>query len=101
VSSAAQPPARRPFLTLTITPIDIEVDDCIVTILEVAKLKLPWEQYQASVQVKCKDVVSRVFQVDFKDKEELKQKLLTEVAKFKYALLVYGKQELKARGIVL
>ena len=92
---------RAPILTLTITPVDIEVDDCTVTILEVAKLRLPWEQYQASVQVKCKDAVSRVFQVDFKDKEELKQKLETEVAKFKYILLLYSKTDLKARGIIL
>ena len=92
---------RRPFITLTITPVDVEVDDCVVTILEVAKLKLPWEEYQASVQIKCGNTVSRVFQISFRDKEELKQKMITEVAKLKYLLLLHSKDELKTMGVLL
>ena len=94
-------PARGPILTLTITPVDIEIEDCRVTILEVARLKLWWEQYHASVQVRCGDVLSRVFHLDFKNTEELRQKLVTEVTKLKYMLLLYSKSELKQRGIIL
>ena len=80
-------------------PMDVEVDGCIATILEVAKL--PLGEYQASVQVRYRDVLTRVFQVVYKDGRELAMKLRTEIAKLKWALMLYGKEELRRRGIIL
>jgi len=91
----------KPFLTLIIPPFDVEVDGCTVTVLEVTKLNLPWEEFQASCQIKYKDTTSRIFQVSYKDSNELKQKLKTEIAKFKYALFLLGKEELKRRGLAI
>jgi len=99
--SAVTVSPKKTSISLFITPLDVEVDGAIVTILEVAKLQLPWEEYQASCQVKYKDVISRVFQVSYKDSNELKQKLKTEVAKFKYAYFLLGREELKRRGIAI
>jgi hypothetical protein len=96
---------KAPVINLVLTPVEIDVDDCIATILEVSKLKLPWIEYQASVQVKCrvegKEVTSQVFQVSFTDSDDLKRKLLIEVSKFKYNIFLYGVDELKKRGIIL
>jgi hypothetical protein len=92
---------REPFLTLTITPIEIEVENCILTILEVSKYKLPWDLYQASCQVKCGDYMSKIFQIDFTDKDDLKRKILIEISKFKYLIFMYGREELKRRGIIM
>lgn len=92
-------PARKPFLTLTITPVDVEVEGCTATILEASKLRLPWEEYQVSVRIKCGSVSSRVFQISYRSTEELKQKLVSETAKFKYLLLLYSAAELKALGV--
>ena len=96
---------KTPVINLVLTPVEIDVDDCIATILETSKLKLPWVEYQASVQVKCraegKEVTSQVFQVSFTDSDDLKRKLLIEVSKFKYNIFLYGVDELKKRGIIL
>jgi hypothetical protein len=96
---------RRPVQTLTITPIEIEVDKCIVTILEVAKLPMSWMEpgyvYQASCQVRCGDVISQVFTITYRDASELKSKLQVEVTKFRYMIFLYGSRELKARGLAI
>ncbi len=96
---------RRPVQTLTITPIEIEVDKCIVTILEVAKLPMSWVEpgyvYQASCQVRCGDVISQVFTITYRDASELKSKLQVEVTKFRYMIFLYGSRELKARGLAV
>ena len=91
---------KKPILELIITPMEIEVEDCEVTVLEVTKLPLPWEEYQASIQIKTDNVTSKIFQVTFKDKDELKRKLVMETTKFKYALILYGEKELRNRGII-
>jgi hypothetical protein len=96
---------RGPVLTFVITPVEIDVEDCVATILEVTKLKLPWTEYQASVQLRCrqdgKEAVSRVFQISFTDSEDLKRKLIIEKTKFKYNLFLLGVDELRRRGIIL
>jgi len=95
---------RPPVINLVITPIEIDVEDCVATILEVAKLKLPWTEYQASVQLRCrqngKEAITRVFQISFTDSEDLKRKLIMEVTKFKYNIFLLGVDELRRRGII-
>jgi hypothetical protein len=91
----------KPFLSLILPPFDVEIDGCTVTVLEVAKLSLPWEEFQASCQLKYKNIVSRIFQVSYKNSEELKQKLKTEIAKFKFALMSMGVEEMRKRGLIL
>jgi hypothetical protein len=96
---------RGPVLTFVITPVEIDVEDCVATILEVTKLKLPWTEYQASVQLRCREggreAVSRVFQVSFTNSEDLKRKLIIEKTKFKYNIFLLGVDELRRRGIIL
>lgn len=93
--------AKIPILNLVVLPVEVEVEGCIATILEVAKLPLPWEEYQASVQVRCGNATSRVFQISYKNSEELKRKLVYEVTKFRYIIFLYGAEELRKRGIVV
>ncbi|MCQ5337270.1 MAG: hypothetical protein NO475_03635 [Candidatus Methanomethylicia archaeon] len=92
---------KAPILKLTITPVDIEIEDSIVTVLEVTKLNLPWEEYIASIQIKYKNAVSRIFNITFKNSDDLKQKLITEVMKFKYTFFLFSSDELKRRGIII
>jgi ribosomal protein S8 len=77
----------------------------LATILEVTKLKLPWTEYRASVQLRCredgKEAISRVFQISFTGSEDLKRKLIIEKTKFKYTLFLLGVDELKRRGVAL
>jgi hypothetical protein len=95
---------RTPVINVVITPVEIDVEDCVATILEVSKLRLPWTEYQASVQLRCrqdgKEALSRVFQISFTDSEDLKRKLVIEATKFKYNLFLLGADELRRRGII-
>ena len=92
--------AKSPILNLVVLPVEVEVEGCTATILEVAKLSLPWEQYSASVQIKCGNATTRVFPIVYRDSQELKRKLVYEVTKLKYALFLYGVEELRKRGVV-
>jgi cobalamin biosynthesis protein CbiG len=96
---------RSPVVNLTITPVEVEVEGCLATVLEVARLPLPWTEYLASVQVRCdyngREAISQVFQVHFKDSDELKRKLTIEVTKFRYHLFLMGLDELKKRGLTV
>ena len=96
---AEQQRQPKPEIELWLLPIDIEVEGCTATLLEATKM--PISGYQASVQVRCGDATSRVFQVVYRDGKELAKKLAVEVAKFKYALVVYGREELRRRGVAL
>ena len=96
---AEQQKQPKPEVELWLLPIDIEVEGCIASLLEATKM--PLSGYQMSVQVRCRDAVSRVFQVTYRDGKELAKKLSVEVAKFKYVLMLYGREELRRRGIVL
>jgi len=91
--------SKQPALNLYILPLDVEIEECIATILEVSKH--PFETYQASVQVKCGDAVSNIFHIEYKDGKELRRKLEVEVSKFKYVLFLYGKDELRRRKIII
>jgi hypothetical protein len=95
--SAQQFGPRR--IDITVLPVDIEVDGCIVTILEASKLKLPWDEFQVSCQVRCQNVQSQIFHIMYRTPKELAQKLKTEIAKFKYMLWLLGENELVRRGI--
>ncbi len=85
---------------ITVLPVDVEVDGCIVTILEASKLKLPWEEFQVSCQARCMNIQSQIFHITYKTPKELAQKLKTEIAKLKYMLWLMGESELIRRGIV-
>jgi hypothetical protein len=91
---------QKPVLDLTILPIDVEIERCIVSLLEVAKLNLPWDEYLVSVQVRCGDASSQIFHVSYRDSRELMTKLRFEVAKFKYLLYVLGRDRLRQLGII-
>jgi hypothetical protein len=91
---------KRPGLTLYLLPMEVDVEGATVTILESAKLNLPWTEYQAAVQVRLGEVTTNVFHVSYRDGKELARKLAAEVSKLKYALFLYGKEELRRRGIV-
>jgi len=74
---------------------------CTVTLLESTKLPLPWDLYQASIQVRCGNITSRIFQLTYKDGTELRRKLEVEVTKFKYIIFLYPQEELRRRGIIV
>jgi hypothetical protein len=96
---------RKPIQNLIITPIEVEIENCVASILEVTKLPITWIEakyvYQASCQVRCGDAISQVFTLVFRDANELKSKLQVEVSKFKYMLFLYGSKDLRARGLIL
>jgi hypothetical protein len=81
-------------------PVDVEIDGCIVTILEASKLKLPWDEFQVSCQARCGNLQSQIFHITYKTPKELAQKLKTEIAKLKYMSWLLGEGELVRRGIV-
>jgi len=90
---------RPPAITLTMLPVDIEVGDTVVTILEATKLKLPWDEWMISCQIKCGQVASKIFNITYKDNKELRLKLELEVAKFKYALFTLGRERMIEIGL--
>jgi hypothetical protein len=87
-------------IDITVLPVDVEVDGCIVTILEATKLKLPWDEFQVSCQARCGNLQSQIFHITYRTPKELAQKLKTEIAKLKYMLWLMGESELIRRGIV-
>jgi hypothetical protein len=87
-------------IDITVLPVDVEVDGCIVTILEATKLQLPWDEFQVSCQARCGNLQSQVFHINYKTSKELAQKLKTEIAKLKYMLWLMGEGEMVRRGIV-
>ncbi|MFP3265238.1 MAG: hypothetical protein RXO54_05325 [Acidilobus sp.] len=103
--SAQTSASRSPVLNFTITPVEVEVEGCLATILEVARFPLPWTEYMASAQIRCdyngREVISKVFQLIFKDSDELKRKLAIEVTKLRYNLFLMGVDELKKRGLAV
>jgi hypothetical protein len=96
-------------LEVVITPFEVEVEDCIVTIYEVSIIPAPQvpegKLYWASCQIHCrvgdKTVSTIVFPITFRNSDDLRSKLKVEVSKFKYNLFLYGKDELKRRGLAI
>lgn len=84
-------------VVFVITPIEVEVEDCVATIYEVSKIDI-MNKYLASVSVKCDDVVSNVFPVFYSSSKELIEKLKCEVSMFKYLLFLYGKEYVRRMG---
>ena len=84
---------------IVVLPIDVEVDGCIVTLLEATKFTLTHTIYQVSCQARCGDMQSQIFHVTYSTPHELIQKLKTEIAKFKYMIWLLGKEEMIRRGI--
>lgn len=95
----SQPVVGQRRIEITVLPVDVEIDGCIVTILEASKLKLPWDHFQVSCQVRCGNIQTQIFHVDYKTPKELAQKLKTEIAKLKYMMWLMGENELIRRGI--
>ena len=102
-------PRTKARLEVVITPFEVEVEDCVVTIYEVSIIPAPQvpegKLYWASCQIHCKvansTVSSIVFPVTFRNSDDLRNKLRIEVSKFKYNLFLYGKEELKRRGFAI
>jgi len=92
---------RRPAASIEIPvlPLDIEVEGCVATLLEVQKLEGLPKPYLAAVQVKCGSVASGVFHVAYASGAELATRLRAEVQKFQYVLWLYGRDEAVKRGL--
>lgn len=78
-------------------PFSIELDDCIVDILEVTKTTLisgeAW--YHVAVRINYRGLKSRRFTVDVRSERELKDKLRVEIAKVKFIYYAYGIEEVR------
>jgi len=83
--SARTPPSLRPVVKAQIPPIELELLQAKVTIVEVHKYETPWSgaRYIVSCQVEYGGYRSQLFQLDVKDNEELERKLMVEIAKMK------------------
>lgn len=95
------PRDRRPAASVEIPvlPLDVEVEGCTATLLEVQKLEGLPKPYLAAVQVRCGDVASQVFHVMYASGSELATRLRAEVQKFQYLLWLLGKKEVVQRGL--
>lgn len=92
---------RRPAASIEIPvlPLDIEVEGCAATLIEVQKLEGLPKPYLAAVQVRCGDVASQVFHVAYASGSELATRLRAEVQKFQYVVWLMGKKEAISRGL--
>jgi hypothetical protein len=92
---------RRPAASIEIPvlPLDIEVEGCAATLIEVQKLEGLPKPYLAAVQVRCGDVASNVFHVAYASGSELATRLRAEVQKFQYVVWLLGKREAVQRGL--
>jgi hypothetical protein len=86
-------------IEIPVLPLDIEVEGCVATILEVQKLEGLPKPYLAAVQVKCGGVASNVFHVAYASGSELAMWLRAEVQRFRYVMWLYGRDEVIRRGL--
>jgi len=84
---------------IPVLPLDVEVEGCVATLLEVQKLEGLPKPYLAAAQVRCGDVASQVFHVAYASGSELATRLRAEVQKFQYLLWLYGRDETIKRGL--
>ena len=77
---------------IVVPPFTLEVEDCLVDILEVLKHEYPWgeKQFTVACKIRCGDVETKVFDLTVSDTRELKAKLLAEITKLKVMRMVYG-----------
>jgi hypothetical protein len=75
----------RQSITIQVPPVELQVLDAKVTIVEVHKYELPWTgpMYHVACVVEWGGYRSQVFFIDAKDNEELERKLKVEIAKMK------------------
>ena len=87
--SAPRAPARRETVTVHVPPVEVQVLDAKVTIVEVLRYETPWTGpvYHVACYVEWGGYRSQVFHVDARDNEELERKLKTEVAKMKLMIM--------------
>jgi len=80
-----------------IPPFSIEVDGCLVDVLEVLKREIVTGDtlFFVVVQRRYKDVVSRRFTICVKSEKELINKLKIEITKIKFLEYAYGFEEVK------
>jgi hypothetical protein len=95
------PRGRRPAgsIEIPVLPLDVEVEGCVATLLEVQKLEGLPKPYLAAVQVRCGNVASNVFHVTYASGSELATRLRAEVQKFQYVLWLLGEREAVQRGL--
>jgi hypothetical protein len=76
---------QRQVVTIHVPPVELQLLDAKVTIVEVRKYELPWTgpMYHVACVVEWGGYRSNVFFVDAKDNEELERKLKVEIAKMK------------------
>jgi hypothetical protein len=87
--SAPAAPRQRPVIRVQVPPVEIELLDAKVTIIEVHRYETPWTgpMYHVACTVEWGGYRSQVFFVDAKDNEELEQKLKVEIAKMKLMVM--------------
>lgn len=83
--SAPRAPARREVVTVHVPPVEVQLLDAKVTIVEVHRYETPWTgpMYHVACVVEWGGYRSQVFFVDAKDNEELERKLKVEISKMK------------------
>ena len=85
--------------TITLLPISFQLDDFVVTILEVQKLQCVGKTwFHVTVRLQNRWVKTRQFGLDVKDMEELKDKLRVEISKLK--MMRYTLGDLATREVV-
>lgn len=72
-------------------PFTIDVKGCLVDILEALEHQAPWgKEYTVSMRIRCGGITTRVFNLTVRNNDELKAKILAEIAKLKIMLLELG-----------
>jgi hypothetical protein len=76
---------QRQVVTVHVPPVELQLLDAKVTIVEVHRYETPWTgpMYHVACIVEWGGYRSQVFFVDAKDNEELERKLKVEIAKMK------------------
>ena len=76
---------QRQVVTVHVPPVELQLLDAKVTIVEVHRYETPWtgSMYHVACVVEWNGYRSQVFHVDAKDNDELERKLRVEVAKMK------------------
>jgi len=80
---------QRQVVTVHVPPIELQLLDAKVTIVEVHRYETPWTGpvYHVACVVEWGGYRSQVFFVDAKDNVELEQKLKVEIAKMKLMVM--------------
>jgi hypothetical protein len=76
---------QRQTVTVHVPPVELQLLDAKVTIVEVHRYETPWTgpMYHVACVVEWNGYRSQVFHVDAKDNDELERKLKVEISKMK------------------